>query len=620
MAMDRTFSFQLRSAFGLGSAIFFMAQSTLAGVDLKGIPTARTTKESQDLYSLRRERVLDFFVKKEVPTFQSREGNGLASTATARMILGVDVETVNQRLLDPEAKIYAKVGTDIDLKICKRVGDYDFMLQNLMRILYVSKTMARVPLSKEAFDRALFELVPTKGNKPYTHFWLGICGRHRDTENHILMTESSRYLANQLLFHHPASNKNAIYNNLTNGMQTWMLNHLQQFFVTWFEEYNSRPYQNYTIMALQNLAQFAEDEPVRLKSQMILDMLNTMFMIASNQGRRSVPFRRQPAYDSLTSIIPGDSEHPRMALVVGQLQFLSAQNYEVHYGTSTMMAQALNGNEIEAGILDLNFHPPRQGLFQKLNHEAVEMYFKHQDFTLTAGGHYLNKLDYLTKEQDGWARPSVVIPSMDQNTDWNLWPRIEGHKERMKRQNTCVYRNMACGLNVVIPSHYPPSCLSSMGPWTLINLDKDCPLNLGIRLAVWKKDCRWYDCGSKAENFGLFEVRSSNEISREEFAAHIQKAPKKFSYHKSSSYKTSTGLEVEFDFHHPFIAKSLKWEISKINGKSVERNFSRWPLFQGDVLNVIEPGHITIDLPSTQSIIHLNSSRNLNPERKVLQL
>ncbi len=118
-----------------------------------------------------------------------------------------------------------------DVPFCQRTGDYDFTLRGLIPIVYQFKDKPWI-LSPAAYKRLVDVILDQKGDQPLTEFSLGICGEHGETENHILMTESSRYLTNQLYLQElQASGKyDWHYDNARNGMTTWMLNHLQTFF------------------------------------------------------------------------------------------------------------------------------------------------------------------------------------------------------------------------------------------------------------------------------------------------------------------------------------------------------------------------------------------------------
>ena len=71
------------------------------------------------------------------------------------------------------------------------------------------------------------------------------------------------------------------------------LRRLQRIAVEDFIEYNARPYQRYSISALRNLFDFAQDSAIRDAARGVLDLASAKMALGSNQGRRLVPYRRK---------------------------------------------------------------------------------------------------------------------------------------------------------------------------------------------------------------------------------------------------------------------------------------------------------------------------------------
>ena len=118
-----------------------------------------------------------------------------------------------------------------------------------------------------------------------------------ETENHILMIHTARYLSNQLLFQRdPDPN----HDNRRNGTEDdptsctdLMLRLLRNFLRDDFSEYNAKSYQHETRTALLNLCSYAYDHEVRLAARMVLDYVSAHVAVSSNDLRRMVPFRRR---------------------------------------------------------------------------------------------------------------------------------------------------------------------------------------------------------------------------------------------------------------------------------------------------------------------------------------
>ena len=77
----------------------------------------------------------------------------------------------------------------------------------------------------------IFKLLNTAGNQHYKKFKLGLCGKITDTENHILMTESARYLTNDLRADFYRKHNKPVpkeIDNDLNGFHQWWIDHLEK--------------------------------------------------------------------------------------------------------------------------------------------------------------------------------------------------------------------------------------------------------------------------------------------------------------------------------------------------------------------------------------------------------
>jgi hypothetical protein len=128
-----------------------------------------------------------------------------------------------------------------------------------------------------------------------------------ETENHVLMIATARYLTNQLLY--PRNLGKTVgsvplwpfYDNRRNGnvddsVPTCMdqvLYLLRNKLRDDFAEYNAKPYQEETRWAILNLCSYAYDAEVRLAASMVLDYVSAHIAVSSSDLRRMVPFRRR---------------------------------------------------------------------------------------------------------------------------------------------------------------------------------------------------------------------------------------------------------------------------------------------------------------------------------------
>ena len=448
---------------------------------------------------------------------------------------------------------YGKVGTNYKLipKFCERKGDWDFALINLLALAYVSRD--KDFLTPEAYKKLIFKLLNTNGSKRYTHFTLGICGRYEDTENHILMTEASRYLTNQLQVEYLKENNQTPPEDLMNkknGLAQWWASHLKELKEKNFDEYNSRPYQGYAIMPITLLSTYAEDTEVKKSANDLLEYLSTIFLHQSAGGIRNVPFRRQLKYDTKDDLLSGDGEVARHAYLTGIIDFYPKPNGQryVKYGTNFMLINAVTNYQLPSTLLKkfFNYSTPR---FVKYNHQTPEIYYNSKSFTLSGGGRHVNRLDGATKENDGWARTTTLLLRDKPQTKITNHFRFKGHKFRLSRKNTCVHHNFACGLNYARPSFLPDKCGITFDNFKFYDLSSaECGELSSIYLAEFIVPCTKASCWFKAKNFGLVEIREASELSFNSFINLVlqNNFPLNLKLQETNLYKTTLGETIRF--------------------------------------------------------------------------
>jgi len=202
-------------------------------------------------------------------------------------------------------------GVDGSFSLGVSEGNYDMSQMHLLPMAY----LYYAELSPEAREHLITVLLQggrihrpnlddtfTSGHAPNDWDRAGYVsplGAHKDlgeTENHILMIATARYLTNQLLFQR---DHDASHDNRRNGGDDWssctsiVLSLLRNILRDDFSEYNAKPYQAETRWALLNLCSFAYDHEVRLGARMVLDYVSAHIAVSSNDLRRMVPFRRR---------------------------------------------------------------------------------------------------------------------------------------------------------------------------------------------------------------------------------------------------------------------------------------------------------------------------------------
>ena len=308
-----------------------------------------------------------------------------------------------------------------------------------------------------------------------------------ETENHINMIESSRYLTNDLLFvatHRPE------YDNKHNGLALFWLKRLQGYLKTDFIEYNSRPYQTYTMRALQNLASFATDTKVRTAANMVLEYVSAKLAVSSNDLRRVVPYRRKKGYyDDAYSLLAyhADPQSGRLMGLAGNLDILTVPDqgtWGAAYTAGPAETATLANYRISDGILDLILQRSHRVFYQGIHHYADELYASEPSFLLSAGGHYATSaykdtvVGLFGKNDDiGNALPTTLMPTGRFNLREDLI-QFTGDPDDVKRSNMCVAPGFACGMNPKIPRSMlrrRADCVDrSHRDWTFIDFSPHC--------------------------------------------------------------------------------------------------------------------------------------------------
>jgi hypothetical protein len=351
----------------------------------------------------------------------------------------------------------------------EKSGDYDMALRGLIPIMYEFGNR----LDEDARLNVLNNLLNQKGGVDQVRLTFHICGLTVDeTENHILVTESSRYLTNQLRMaevaksHPPGSLEyeaaRKTFDNSVNKLEDWMLTELQGFLKRDFHEYNARPYARLSVMALRNLADYAESPAVKEEARMVLDYLAAKFAVSSSGLRRSAPFRRRNERINFAPLFSSDSDEQTwyfMTMAGDTDAINSLQQGHANWSSAETMAYSGLGTYRVPDLIIQTMIDKSTPYFQVFRHEGVELYASTNSFLISSGGDFEPSeprdriLGIDSKDTRGSAIPTVLVPrSFGISRDEMI--RIEGDLDPSKRTNTCVAPGFACGLNLRTPDHY----------------------------------------------------------------------------------------------------------------------------------------------------------------------
>lgn len=369
-----------------------------------------------------------------------------------------------------------------------------------------------------------------------------------ETENHLLMINSSKYLKNQMLINElaAASSSSKDYRDDQKYLETWLLETMQHILKKDFIEYNSRPYQRMSINALLNLADFSTDPEVRLGAELVLDYASAKFAVGSHQGRRLGPLRR--LRDSLKLGVLTSSPKNNGLLDLGEAADHQAALGLLYSG----QVQQLRGNKISlwaAGgsvygatspyrppdlVVDLAIDKQTR-VFQRLHHHTQEIYSSGRSFLIAAGGvtadqaytgtgmEWLDQLFASKVENDeGAALPTVLFVGQPDRQDLGGLLRFEGERPAPDAKypsfnhNLCVYDGFACGINLMIPPDMlGAGCLrqaaldlsNAAKEWLFMD-SKACPAyaeSPRFFLVVWKRACP-HSTTECFGDFGFWEI------------------------------------------------------------------------------------------------------------------
>ncbi|MBK8779575.1 MAG: hypothetical protein IPO25_20070 [Saprospiraceae bacterium] len=167
-------------------------------------------------------------------------------TVLGCLLSGKRVEEINQYLLKQNA-----VGTAGSRWLLNPKGGYNFTTMALTPVLYLFDV--KPELLYPATKKHLVENILTIEGSGFKRHVPGL--PMEDTENHILMAESSRYLKNQWRWEN--GNKSPEFDNKNNGVEAGLYDYLKEVYTFGMYEFNADPYLGYSYSALLNLNAFA---------------------------------------------------------------------------------------------------------------------------------------------------------------------------------------------------------------------------------------------------------------------------------------------------------------------------------------------------------------------------
>ena len=370
----------------------------------------------------------------------------------------------------------------------------------------------------------------------------------QDSENHILMAESSRYLKNQWLWKN--GELAAEFNNETNGVREGLLSFLQEIYQYGLYEFNSDPYMGYSLSALLNLDAFAEGE-VKILAGKMLDRLNWQYALGSYQFKHFPPYRRRFKDAYRTGI---DVDYHTAMMKVWMSFYTDSLDLNLERGAHHGLWASLLPYRPTDKVIAWTLKKPNQ-YFVKMGHgynSCPEIYTGGVNYVLSAGGANQGRRSLIMP------KPIVLFLDDDAKDLKEIFHMYGPGEDMMEWNNSGVYEDFACAKGRIYNPEGRQAVLTS-DKWQIFTISE------GIFLAAYSE-----------KDLGLMVIvrAQSAEASLETI---LQNNPDKKLC--QTQFNHPNGNFIEYDLNSP----KDKWVITKVNKETVDREFDHWPFFEGNI-------------------------------------
>jgi hypothetical protein len=484
--------------------------------------------------------------------------------------------------------------------------------------------------------------------------------RIEETENHLLMINSSKYLKNRMIIDDLKDpDQRQIFLDFNSELKDWLLDRFQKILEEDFIEYNSRPYQRLSLGAIKNIFDFSEDTQLEDAAGAVLDFAAAKMALASSQGRRIVPFRRKAGANSLSAAgqsmfeVGNLADHQIAAMMLWSGQTQHSENRLVSLGAGAeMVEEATSSYRPHPLILDIAIDKSTP-YEQTIHHDGWEIYSSGNGWLLTAGGNstfFANLASWLgirfpapgyfkmKNEDRGAGVPTTLMPlsASSRQHRYADFLRFEGIVKEWPKDNPddpeeappmtydgnlCVRQGFACGLRPTVP---PPieSCLQASSVAGLNFLDsKACPPYKDASrffVVLFRGFCHpsYEECGENGR-WGFLEVidveddRDFQAFKTETIQQNIGRFAFMQTAASAGGIARLTYLSRRGEFIH-FIPGSEDLAIVEIGARPPPTVSG---LADGDILQADGDGEVTIKRPNDPRRIELDLRDAENPKR-----
>jgi len=334
-------------------------------------------------------------------------------------------------------------GTQFKILGFGKNGDYDFSLVSLMIIIQKYKDN----LSEKAKNNLIDYLLIPKGTDLLKEFW-GF-SLIPETENHLLLTNISLFLTNEILYERDGKFD---YNNNVNGVKDWLKHYLLNITFNGYYEYNSKPYFSWTVRGLQNLYSFSKDQEIKKLAEKLLNKTFYKYAVQNKNGNLIVPFRRRRDY--LVDTIRENDEFATWFLALtGFIPDYEINCWkELNHDFNFMLTTIIQDYKPEQKFVDIALSNDKYWV--KCKHSNLELTYKEKNFAIFGGGHEDTLIPLIKSSNDGIPRQTCLYLNDNSKLISDLI-RFEIKFDILYFiNNTGVYQNFACGLNLTIPEKF----------------------------------------------------------------------------------------------------------------------------------------------------------------------
>mgnify|MGYP001444688509 FL=1 len=507
-------------------------------IELGNIQIPKQRSLSFSNHSKLKQKILDGWTSKTPQDWKPNEKVNLKNSriAISCLLEGKRIEEINNYLMNQKA-----VGHPGSPWLLYPLGDYDFTAMAFTALLYLfgEKPELLYPKTREHLLNKILTIEGDEFRRNVGYMFL------EDSENHILMTEGSRFLKNQWLMKH--GNTDPKYDNKINGVSKKLKIFLEEIETYGFYEFNSAPYLGYTYCALLNLYEFASGD-IRDLAGKLLDRLNWQYALSSFKFKHFPPNRRRFGKSFKKNI---DSDYHTVMLKVWASLFDDSLSIDMSRGQHHALWATFASYKPSDKVMEWIINKPKP-YFVKMGHgynSCPEIISGDKGYLLSAGGANQGKRSLIV------AKPIMLFLNDDAEEMSETFHMFGPGDNFVEWNNTGVYEDFACTKGKVYIPEAKQALISSAN-WQIFSITE------GVFLAIYSK-----------KEIGLMAIVRSNS-ARDVLNKIIENNGDESRL--NTRFNHPNGNIIDYDLESP----KDQWVITRVNRKNMDRDFSKWPFFE----------------------------------------